>query len=62
MARSTEKKEDKPRYETPVVVQLDNLNKASGLDGCTNGSNADPCGNGGVALTACGTGTVGDTP
>ncbi|MBI4767439.1 MAG: hypothetical protein HY787_23075 [Deltaproteobacteria bacterium] len=60
MARSTEKKEEKPRYETPVVVQLDKLDKASGADGCSNGSNADPCANGGVAVTACGAGTVGD--
>jgi len=31
MAKSTKKKEDKPRYETPVVVRLDKMDKASVL-------------------------------
>lgn len=64
MAKSTEKKEDKPRYETPVVVRLDKMDKASGAEGdatCTPGSSADSCTGGGGPVFGCGVG-VGPLP
>ena len=40
MSKSTEKKEEKPNYETPVVVKLDDVAIASGQGSCITGSAA----------------------
>ena len=56
MAKSTEKKEEKPKYETPVVVKLDKVDKASGFEGCISGSSTEVCTAGGVASIGCDTG------
>jgi hypothetical protein len=57
MAKSTEKKEDKPKYETPVVVSLDKVDKASGLGNeCLIGSHPLDCVAGGIATVDCFTG------
>lgn len=60
MSKSKEKKEEKPKYETPVVVRLDKVDKAAGagppcvagsaVQDCTAGNNATvTCFNGGLA-------------
>jgi hypothetical protein len=57
MSESTEKKKEKPDYETPAVVKLDDVATASGQGNCTTGSAAPAsCAAGGVATAACATG------
>jgi hypothetical protein len=56
MAKSTE---EKPRYETPMVVKLDEMEKASGAEPlCATGSAADACNSGAVATVGCSTGST----
>jgi hypothetical protein len=54
-----EKKGGKFKYETPVVFKLDELDKGSGANGCTNGSADSFCTNGSAAKGACDTGALG---
>jgi hypothetical protein len=59
MTKEKEKKEEKPRYETPVVVRLDQVDKASGLgDQCRTGSTPSDCIAGGNASLLCVSGSV----
>ncbi len=44
MSNSKGKKEEKPKYETPVVVRLDKVDKAAGAGPpCTAGSAVEDC-------------------
>jgi hypothetical protein len=57
MAKATGKKEEKPRYETPVVVRLDKVDKASGFGNeCLTGSLPLDCVTGSLATVDCFTG------
>jgi hypothetical protein len=62
MIKTTGKKEDKPKYETPVVVELDKVDKASGADDCATGSSANFCTAGSAAAIACGAGAAAGQP
>jgi hypothetical protein len=54
MAQSIEKKGDKPKYETPVVVNLDKVDKAAGLGHeCLTGSLPADCVAGNLATGDC---------
>ena len=54
MAKSTEKKEDNPKYETPVVIKLDEVDKASGAGPpCVAGSAVQDCAVGNNATVTC---------
>ena len=54
-----EKKKDNPKYETPVVVKLDELDKVSGAEGCQTGSGATiTCTAGTAAGLACDAGAA----
>ena len=54
MAKSKEKKEEKPKYEIPVVVRLDKVDKAAGAGPpCLAGSSVEDCLAGGNATVAC---------
>jgi hypothetical protein len=57
MTNSTEKKKEKPRYETPVVVRLDQVDKAAGAGPpCLTGSTVLDCLAGSIATLTCFTG------
>ncbi len=59
MSNSKEKKKDNPKYETPVAVKLNELDKASGAEGCQTGSGATvTCTTGSAAGLACATGAA----
>jgi hypothetical protein len=51
-------KEKKPPYEKPVVVKLDEMDKASGQSICLGGSATDNCGTGSLATAGCTAGTT----
>ena len=62
MTKATEKKE-RPRYETPVVVTLDQLDKANGAgELCVTGSAVLSCTTGANATQSCGNGGAGVAP
>jgi hypothetical protein len=57
MPKLPEKKKDNPKYETPVVVKLDKVDKASGFGNeCLTGSHPLDCLAGGIATVDCFTG------
>jgi hypothetical protein len=57
-------KNEKPRYETPVVTKLDELEKASGgvASSCSSGSAAGTCTSGAVAGLGCSAGSTFTAP
>jgi len=57
MPKSKGKKEEKPKYEIPVVVRLDKVDKAAGAGPpCLAGSAVQDCLAGGNATVTCGNG------
>jgi hypothetical protein len=57
MSKSTE---EKPKYETPIIVKLDKMDKASGAGvECTTGSIPTDCFTGGNATDICANGGAG---
>jgi hypothetical protein len=60
---SKDKKEEKPKYETPVIVRFDQLEKADGAgDSCVTGSAVLTCITGSIATQNCITGGAGKLP
>jgi hypothetical protein len=57
----TKSNEEKPKYESPVVVKLNEIGTGSGdlLPDCQPGSNAFLCSSGGTAESTC---NVGNNP
>ena len=54
MTKTTGKKEDQPKYETPVIVELDKVEKASGAGNeCLTGSLPLDCVTGSLATVDC---------
>lgn len=63
MAQLIEKKGNKPKYETPVVVNLDKVDKAAGLGNeCLTGSLPLDCVAGSLATVDCFTGGAPTAP
>jgi hypothetical protein len=63
MTEPMEKKEKKPQYETPVVVRLDQVDKAAGAGTpCLTGSAVLDCLTGSNATSTCFTGGAGVVP
>jgi hypothetical protein len=57
---TTDKKEEKPRYETPMILRLDQIDKADGAGNtCITGSAVLNCTAGNNATQTCVTGGAG---